>query len=269
MKMRKLMALLCAFTLAVSASSVTYAVETNWPSPEEDLIKLNGGKDSDTDYTHFADEEAAAEDAGSTTTSTTAAASAGGAATTTAATATAAAPAAGGSGAAASAAAGGSGSGAAASKQAPAGAVKAEVDASKTDVSVPNGILIVKAESAKYAADSVCGKFVYAMNEDSATHTSPEIISEILGLDGTGASFQTTALMLIDAKTFELIPAGKITFTMPGNQLTQGLTSEQMKAFGAGLDTNKGFAEGVTANANGTLTVTLNEGGPFAVAKLG
>jgi len=255
MKMRKLMAMLCALTLAVSSVSVvTFADEEESPiSPVEDY------DDSELEWFNPNTVD------GSASETTTAPA----ASTAVAAAPAAAAPAAAAASSAAAPAAAASSSSSAASKQAPAGAVKVEVDTANSTVSVPNGVLVVKAESNKYTADSACAKFVYAMNEDSATHTSPEIINDILGLDGTGASFQTTALMLIDAKTFELIPAGKITFTMPGNQLTQGLTSEQMKAFGAGLDTNKGFAEGVTANANGTLTVTLNEGGPFAVAKLG
>ena len=257
MKMRKLMAMVCAVAVAVSAVSMAAYAEESPVSPVEDF--------DDSALTWFDPNETLDGSAGEQTT-TSAATGAQAAASTTAASATAA-PA-----AAAPAAAGGSGSaaagGASASKQAPAGAVKVEVDAANSTVSVPNGVLVVKAESSKYAADSASAKFVFAMNEDSATHTSPEIISEILGLDGTGASFQTTALMLIDAKTFELIPAGKITFTMPGNQLTQGLTSDQMKAFGAGQESNKGFTEAVTANANGTLTVTLNDNGPFAVAKL-
>jgi len=252
MKMRKLMAMVCAVAVAASAVSMAAYAEESPVSPVEDF--------DDSELTWFDPNETLDGSAGEQTT-TSAATGAQAAASTTAASATAAPAAAGGSG---SAAAGG----ASASKQAPAGAVKVEVDAANSTVSVPNGVLVVKAESSKYAADSASAKFVFAMNEDTATHTSPEIISEILGLDGTGASFQTTALMLIDAKTFELIPAGKITFTMPGNQLTQGLTSDQMKAFGAGQESNKGFTEAVTANANGTLTVTLNDNGPFAVAKL-
>ena len=152
---------------------------------------------------------------------------------------------------------------------APAGSVKAEVNAANSTVSVPNGVLMAKAESSRYKADSMAWRFVYAMNEDSATHTSPQIIGEILGLDGTGAAFQTVAFMLIDAKTFELIPEGKITVTIPGNQLTQGLTSAQMKCFYVGQESNKGGSESVTANANGTLTITLNETGPFAICKIG
>ncbi len=154
-------------------------------------------------------------------------------------------------------------------EQPPAGAVKAEVDAANSTVSVPNGVLLTKAVSSKYTADSTAMRFVYAMNEDAATHTSPEIINDILGLDGTGASFQTVAFMLIDAKTFELIPAGKITVTIPGNQLTQGLTSEQMKCFCVGQNTQIGYEEAVTANPNGTLTITLNNQGPFAICKMG
>ena len=152
---------------------------------------------------------------------------------------------------------------------APAGAVKAEVDAANSTVSVPNGVLMVKAESSKYTADSTAKRFVYAMNEDNATHTSPEIINDILGLDGTGASFETQAFMLIDAKTFELIPAGKITVTVPGNQQTNGLTSDQLKCYCVGQESDQGRVEAVTANANGTLTITFTDNGPFAICKLG
>ena len=156
-----------------------------------------------------------------------------------------------------------------ANPQPPAGAVKAEVDAANSTVSVPNGVLMVKAESSKYEANSMASRFVYAMNEDAATNTSPEIINDILGLDGTGASFQTVAFMLIDAKTFELIPAGKITVTVPGNQQTEGLASEQMKCFYVEQETQKGCCDPVTANANGTLTITFSETGPFAICKMG
>ncbi len=150
----------------------------------------------------------------------------------------------------------------------PTDAVKAEVDAANSEVSVPNGVLLTKAVSSKYTADSIARRFVYAMNEDTASHTSPEIINDILGLDGTGTTFLTHAFMLIDGKTYEQIPSGKITITIPGNQLTQGLTSEQMKCFYVVLKSNKGGVESVTANEDGTLTITFNEIGPFVICKM-